>query len=412
MRAVTTIIISFLASTTAFSQDFVAQSALPPVPRDGFYKIPLSPDLSSCVNTSLSNLRIVDANGIQIPFVVKVEKEVAGATEFVPYDVEESEILKDSCTILILKNNSDTIINNINLVIRNAAVSKEAALYGSDDRKSWYALKDKFMLRAIGNAGGTAEVRIIDFPASNYTYYKIWINDKHNAPLNILQAGYYKNIAEKIRYEEISPGKVTQENDLKTKKSYLRISLDTVQLIDRISWNISGMPFYQRTASLYTVRKRQDKRGTEKTYSDYIGRFEINSRHESIQYLPDTKTDNLVLEISNGDNPPLKIEDIRLYQVKRYVVAWLNKSKSYALRFGGEEMAAADYDLELFKDSIPVALAVVEPGKVHLIKPATAKEENTIFTSRLFIWIALVVVMVALGIMSVRMIRETKAVEE
>lgn len=412
MRIVTTVIMSFLLSSPALSQHFIAQSVLPRVPRDGFYKIPLSPSLSSCVNTSLSNLRIVDADDAQIPFVVKVEKEVTGTTEFVPYDIEEKAILEDSCTILVLKKNSATTINNINIVIRNAAVLKEAALYGSDDRKAWYALKDKFMLRTVRSGPGTAEVRIIDFPASDYTFYKLWINDEHNAPLNILQAGYYNDVVQEIKYEEVPVRRVTQENDAEQKKSYVTISLDTLQIIDRISWNVSGIPFYQRAASLYTVRKAMDKRGVSTTYSDYITAFQINSRHESMQELPATKADNLVLEISNGDNPPLKIADVKLYQTNRYLVAWLKKNGSYALRFGSERMPAPAYDLELFRDSIPAALSVVTPGEVHLIRPAALPEQTTVFTTKLFIWIALAVVLVALGIMSVKMIRETKSLQE
>ena len=101
-----------------------------------------------------------------------------------------------------------------------------------------------------------------------------------------------------------------------------------------------------------------------------------------------------------------------MYQTNRYLVAWLKRNGSYALRFGSERMPAPAYDLELFRDSIPVALSVVTPGEVHLIRPAALPEQPTVFTTKLFIWIALAVVLVALGIMSVKMIRETKSLQE
>jgi len=404
-----TIIVLFISlqTLTAWSQEFAAQSALPHVNRDGFYKVMLPPEVSSYTNTSFSNLRIVDAGGIQVPFVIGEDKEVGAVTEFIPYAIEERVILTDSCTILVLKNNSKNSINNINLVIRNAAILKEAVLYGSDDKKTWYALKDKFTLGNIQNEQGTAEIKIIDFPASDYTYYKLWINDKQSAPLNVVQAGYYSNIARELKYEEVAIRQVSQEIDQKGKRSYISISIDTLRTVDRIGWKVSGAPFYQRTASLYTVRETTDQKGRSGPYRDYVATFQINSRHENIRYLPATRTDNLLLEIVNGDNPPLIIEEVKLFQISRSVVTWLKKDNSYVLKFADGEIAAPVYDLELFKDIIPATLAVITPGEVSLIKPTVRSAQTTVFTTKLFIWVAIAVVIIALGIMSVKMIRET-----
>ena len=404
-----TIIVLFISlqTLTAWSQEFAAQSALPHVNRDGFYKVMLPPEVSSYTNTSFSNLRIVDAGGIQVPFVIGEDKEVGAVTEFIPYAIEERVILTDSCTILVLKNNSKNSINNINLVIRNAAILKEAVLYGSDDKKTWYALKDKFTLGNIQNEQGTAEIKIIDFPASDYTYYKLWINDKESAPLNVVQVGYYRNIARELKYEEVAIRRVSQENDQKEKKSYISISMDALHTVDRIDWRVSGAPFYQRAASLYTMRETTDQKGRSRPYRDYIATFQINSRHENIRYLPATRTDNLLLEVANDDNPPLTIEEVKLYQISRYVVTWLRKDESYMLKFANGEIAAPVYDLELFKDIIPATLSVITPGEVSVIEPAARSAQTTVFSTKLYIWVAIAIVIIVLGIMSVKMIRET-----
>ncbi len=390
-------------------QEFVAESALPTVEKDAFYRIALPPGVTSYSNVSFSNLRIVNENGVQIPFLLREDRTIPASTEFVPYVIEEQAIIPDSCTVLVLRNDSNVAINNISLLIRNAAVSKEAALYGSDDKKTWYALKDKFALGYIDNDIGTAEVKIIDFPTSEYTYYKIWINDATGGPLNIVQAGFYKDTRQAFRYEPVPVKAVAQEDDSGHKKSYIRITLDTMHLIDRIDWEASGAPLYQRTASLYAVRPASGERRRRKHRRDFIANFQINSRHEKTQRFPTTKTDNLLLEVINGDNPPLVISDLRIHQVSRYLVAWLKKGDSYTLKFGGEEMPTPVYDLRLFQDSIPQDVKEIQPGEVQAIGSPTGSEQATIFTTRLFVWIAILVVIIVLGVMSVRMLRQTKS---
>lgn len=409
----TIFIVSIVVQTlTGWTQHFAAESDLPKVDRDGFYKIAVAPTVSSYMNSTFSNARIVGADGKEVPFVIETEKGVAAATTFLPYFIEEKSILPDSCTILVLKNNQGTSINNIHLVIKNAAVSKEAALYGSDDKIAWYALKDRFRLGYIESTEGTAEIKIIDFPASDYVYYKLWINDDERAPLNILRAGYYKNTTEEIKYQEVPIQSVTQKNVDKEKTSYVRISLDTLMTFGRISWEVEGLPFYQRTASLYTTREVTDRKGRKKEYRDHITSFQMNSRHEGIQYFSPTRSDDLLLEVANGDNPPLNIKNIKLYQEVRYLVAWLEKNNSYTLKFGDENMPVPIYDLAFFKDSIPSNLSVIEPAKVRPIVQALATNQTTFFTTKMFVWVAIAVVIVALGIMSVRMIRETNAARE
>lgn len=412
MKIKITLLIVLLSNSAARAQEFIAQGALPPVSESGFYKILLPPEVSSCINTSFSNLRITDASGFQVPFVTGEETEVVAATEFIPYAIEEKTILADSCTILVLKNSANISINHIHLVIRNAAVLKEAALFGSDDKHTWYALREWFSLGYIENAQGNAGVKTIDLPASDYAYYKIWINDKLSAPLNIINAGYYKNIPQAVRYQELPVERIQQEDNLKQGKSYVAITLDTLNVVDKISWNISGAPFYQRRASLYALRRVTDKKGKDKEYREYISGFQINSRHGNIQYVPATRAENLLIEISNGDNPPLVMNEIKIYQVSRYLVAWLKKSESYTMKFGTDDMQTPDYDLESFRDSIPGALPAITPAAPISLLPGERTPRATVFTTRLFIWVAIVVVILVLGIMSFKMIRETKSMQE
>lgn len=409
MKRLVVIALSFIV-LSAKGQEYRAEALLPAVDHDGFHRIMLTPELMPYVNNNFSNIRILDKNGVQVPYLMEKDRETASSTEFIPYTIEEKTILPDSCTILVLKNDDGITINNINLVIRNAAIYKEAELYGSDDGESWYALRDRFSIGLANSTEATSEIKIIDFPASDYKWYKLRINDKGSAPLNILQAGYYMHIPQAIRYEEVPVRYMEQDNDLEKKKSTVWIWPDTMRVIDRISWTISGTPYYQRQARLYTNMQARDHKGDFVTRRIILAEFQVNSRHEAVLYLPEIKLDNLILEIENGDNPPLKVDEIKFYQVNRYLVAWLEQGETYKIAFGEDDMPVPNYDLANFRDSIPALLTSVQPGAVQPILSAE-EESTTIFTTKLFIWVAIAVVIVVLGLMSIRMMREAKGSE-
>lgn len=181
------LIISALAlcGNFAFAQSYVAESALESVSRDGFYRIDLSPGLMPNVNAALSNVRIVGEKEQEVPYVLKQDVPARYTSRFKNYTIVEHERVRNCCTTLILENKEGASINNVNLFIRNADVSKEMVLTGSDDRETWYALKDRSRITAESDGRHTAAMRIVNFPLSNYRYYKISISDSNAAPLNI-----------------------------------------------------------------------------------------------------------------------------------------------------------------------------------------------------------------------------------
>jgi hypothetical protein len=280
---------------------------------------------------------------------------------------------------------------------------------GSDDKKKWYALKERFFLSNINSAIHTTELKIVDFPLSNYRYYRIWINDKKSDPLDIVSAGYYTNTTSAPEYFRIGNGKVSQADSISRKQSYVRIDLDTVRMIDKVIWKVTGAPFYLRQASLYTERERTNKKDKNEKYLDFIASAQLNSADKNELFLPLVSVSNLVLVVENDDNPPVKIEQAELYQLKRYLTAWLKKGNDNVLKFGDGSLAVPVYDLGFFKDSIPQNIVSLQPGKIIEKEKFTEAESTTIFTTKSIIWVAIGGIVVLLGFMSIRLVRETSA---
>jgi hypothetical protein len=402
-----------LISLAAFSQQFKASSPLPVVEKDGFYRILLTPEISCYANQEFSNIRIMDEAGREVPYLFASQPSNRVVQYFREYKIEQKLQLEDSCTVLIIKNPSSKPIQNISLRIKNAEVTKDMVLYGSDDRTHWYALKEKFQLSNISSAVSTSELKIVDFPLSNYRYYKIWISDKESGPLNIINAGYYDYKTEAVKYFPVEVHDIAHADSAKKKQTFVRLNFDTLRVIDNIEWKVSGAPFYRRRGTLYTEKETVDKKGKKTRSREYLTDIELHSEYENAFELPGKKIDNILLILDNEDNPPLSFDTVICSQLNRHVTAWLMAGKSYSLKFGEESLQSASYDIEYFQKNIPAEPPLLAAGAISLKDTAIQSSESyTFFTSKSFIWGAIIAIIVLLGFMSLKLIRETGEAEK
>jgi hypothetical protein len=385
------------------AQSFVSERELGAVALDGFYRIDLTPDIMPDLNRGLSNARIVDAAGKEVPYVLRQEQPSSYSQVFRPYRIVQYDKVKNCCTSIILENPDNKPINNVHLSIRNADVSKAMILTGSDDKQNWYALKSKTTLSAAGDGRNTSTIRLLDFPMSNYAYYKIDIDDSTSAPLSITAAGYFEVSTSEGKYGAV-PFQWTKSDSASSKRTFVRIQFGRTQVVDRITLALKGAPYFLRKGSLLREVKPSGRRA--KPYLERVASFTVSSRQPAVIDLHAEREDAFVVEIENEDNPVLEVQSIQVDQLNRYLVAWLTKGQTYALKFGAPVLQAPRYDLVNFSDSIPADLVCIQAGPSKAIEPARASESPTLFTSRTIIWVAIVAVIGVLGTMAIRMTKE------
>lgn len=402
------VIAALVISAALHGQDFKGEASIPRVEADGFYRIDLSPELSAHTNITFSNIRVQDQQKKEVPYLYQQEALRYYTEVFKAYEIVEKKLEKNCCTVLTLRNPDNRPINNISLSIKNAEVTKRATLLGSDDKENWFALKQDFAFYAINNQSKTSEIKIVDFPLSNYTFYQLLIEDSTTAPLNILGAGYYEQQSEEGKYAKLENLRIVISDSVKQKETYVQVMIDTAaHVVDRIAVSMSGQPYFLRRATLYSKQVRKNKHGETESFYEHVSHFEISSKQVSFIDLPELKTKELMLRIENDDNPGLVVGSIEVFQRKRYLIAFLKKENEYTLKIGEEDLAAPRYDLTFFKDSIPNQTPVLALGAVTLFEGSETAKSTTLFTNQLVIWLAIIGVVLLLGFMSVKLIRET-----
>jgi hypothetical protein len=150
------------------------------------------------------------------------------------------------------------------------------------------------------------------------------------------------------------------------------------------------------------------KRKKTETYYAPLASFDISSTDFNSILLSTVKANDLLLVIENEDNPPLTLQKINAYQLNRQLVAWLEKEKSYTLFMGNEKASAPVYDLAYFENKIPAQTPLLNVTLIESSQSTSQSFELSWFTQKRIIWIALTGVIILLGVMTMRLVKDMK----
>jgi hypothetical protein len=407
MKKLFALIICFVIAGSTNAQNFKWQAKVDSVPAKGFYNILMPPSVNGHLDNSFNDIRLFDEKNAEVPYLLRWEAPIQYTQLFKEYKIISKQIIKGCCTNITLENPEKTKINNIRLIVKNADVQKKMKLSGSDDQQNWYVVKDKIFFQGVNNNSETFEIKLVDFPLSNYAYYKIEIDDSASAPVNITQAGYYDNYTENGKYVEVSAAKIIQGDSIKQKKTYVKITFDSPQYIDKLELEIEGPVYYLRKGTISEFKKDSIKKRESRSYYSAIQDMELSSNNPKVIYFSNYKAREFYLLIENEDNPPLKIKSAKAYQLNHYLTAYLEKEKHYILKFGDDKVIAPAYDLNYFQDSIPKNVPVLLTGSVMgLTEEQQAAVPSSWFSNKAVLWIAIGIVVILLAVLSLKMIKE------
>jgi hypothetical protein len=380
---------------SAFGQStFKYQSDIEGVPKSGFYKIHLQPGLIAKGNTDLSDLRIVNAKNAFVPFV-RLQSLPSKTENLLVFPVVNS-ITKDSVTTIVIENKNRLLLQSLWINVKNTAVYRKADLLGSDDQQSWFAIQEDISLSQSTQSDQESFLQSLSFPASNYRFFKININNGKKEPLKVLQAGVFVNKRSAIEYAAL-PLPVFHKSDSSNNISYIGVDFKERFLISKLNIVVSSPKFYKRQVLIY---KWEDNK------KQLIGEATLESGSKQ-ELSIGSKTNRLELQIQNGDNPPLQINKVEAFEVKEYIYAYLEAGDKYRLLLGDKNATMPAYDLQYFTDSLKnVSLLQHEMLAINALYKKAVKVEKTNYTP--FVWIAIIAVLALLSFLCWKMMTEMK----
>jgi hypothetical protein len=208
------------------------------------------------------------------------------------------------------------------------------------------------------------------------------------------------------------PDPSIRRTDSGNKHSYYRLQYDDSYRIDRLSLMISDPILYKREVHIMAYRDS----------SDLVPVTSISiDPHDTAFRLPSVKARNLIIDIDNGDNPPLNITRVSSAQSGIYILTYLEyySRVGFQLQTGQGEYGPPNYDLHYFTDSLtrhpldvglqPLQIDTLHRARRDTVAKATAPTvhiQNPISAARktgLLLWSILTVILLLLTYVSVKL---------
>lgn len=402
------LIVATFVSMPVLAQPFKMHTMLDSVQSSGFYEVAITPELSAYAQPDLRDVRIKDNSGAYNSYFVRRTMSAGPAK----LHNKELTIVSNShvgkFTILIVKRVKDAYnypAKQIVLRLRNNAVQCTASLSGSNDPDNWYAIADKVTLYSSHDDSQPTYTQTIAMPPSEYAYFKIKIDNGNKDPLAIIGA----SIIESPLVDTPAPTTYIQNPTPEIAQrdsggySYITVINKLPYRMSALDVHITGTQYYKRNGTIYIKHHNHDTDYLKSSVTD----VEISSNGNRY-YLPsDAQAQRLVLKIYNGDNPALKVDSVATFQTPISVVTWLDPNKRYELLAGNDTLAAPNYDISLFTDSIRHSLPVVGHGGIVVAQPSNNQQLTKGPTSnKWWLWPTIISIMCALGYFTYILLKE------
>lgn len=401
--AVLMLLAGCLSVLPSSAQTFSWRASVSPVNESGFYALPISAQLGAISGLGLNDVRIIDSiTGKQVPYVVRRAGTKAIDRIFTDFPIIANST-DSQYTVIDVLNPTTVGVSNLWIVLRNTAVERFAAVSGSDDGKNWYIIDDYVLFHRsyVSTAGSYSQS--IDFPQTTYRYYRLKINNEKTDRLNVEKVGRYSNISRAAQLEYITnPTAELLQKDSINGRTYVSIALDAPYVVNRLELSVNGPRFFKRSVNVYVSNTVKD---TEQNFYQ-VANYQI-SQPNTVLNIPESKVGSLMLEITNNDDPPLKVTNVTSYSTSRQLVAWLEKGNAYNLYVGNDSLQSPVYDLSQFTDSIPVLLPIATIHTPIKILQSAPPIKNT--SSTIWIWITVVVISLLMAILTYRLMKDVKA---
>ncbi len=331
------------------------------VPEERFVALPLSPhNLDLCDKPDLSDLRLADARGLEVPYAVVFETERRSETEQTGAELNR-EYPDPFTSRLTVDFGAAVTKNGITVATSGNSFRRRLRVEGSDDQLAWATLLPEGWLMAAGEAP-EKRFESVAIGANTYRYIRVTVGrmpEENEAPRilkvscrhEVLQRASETEVAGKLLSYRTDQGISTADIDFGTRNlpvQHLRVLLgrDPARIFEK-NCEVFGRNSMQHTER---VRFESDEYGKERTVEtrwEHVGTASVyrNTQGKESLDLPFPASFRYVrVRIMNGDSPPLEVMGVTGYSVPAYLVFEPAGQSRFILYAGKPDAAAPRYD--------------------------------------------------------------------
>lgn len=380
------LLLALLSINFALAQHNIS-GKLAEVKQDGLHEICLPNTIRSFSNSDLSDFRILDSKGAEVPYFKRKKEDVISTSAYIDFEIISRNITKDTSSTIIFKNSFKTL-NEFVIYIANFSGSKSFKLSGSYNQEDWFGILNNGTLTNLESVNDISVSKTVVFPKCDYSFIKITCNDQNSLPIQILKIGSILNDSTYKKLQTVTPLAQTIIELTEVKTTQIHIRFKNKEILNQVQFKVVSPEFYIRNGVIFTKSNRIVKQKTE-TYNKIWARFKLNSHNETIFNFPEIFEDDIYIEIENKDNQKLVFSDILFYQKPLYIITSLKKNENYTIKTGLKNSKVPEYDLSFFNNAISKNLPNIEI--IDIVKQDQKKltEFTSIWQKPWFMWVCI-----------------------
>jgi len=394
----TAAVVVVVAQTQLLSWPFFVEATTSGNP--GIYQFTVPLQVMGQSRDDLGDLRLFDAENHEIPYAIRVRKEVNEQKEF---DVQVfNKVTAGSsteATIDLGENPSEH--NEVQIETAGSDFRRRVTVEGSDSVGAWKTLRSDAVVFAFQSDGKSVESNRVIYPASRYRYLHVRVSadelSDHRAP-DITSVKASMTLHEKGELTTWGlnvPSYQLLRNQGAYASSWI-IDLGARVPCDRLTLSIAEPSFYRP----FLVETFDDPQNPQLLASGNLSRRTGEANNSQVIIFDhEEHVRQLRLQITDYSNPTLSIEAITASAPARELVFELKRPQGVPLRlyFGNSKMPEPHYDFEKELSrlkNVPVQSSVGNTNRNPLYTP-----EPLPFTERVswLIYLVLAASSVALG---------------
>jgi hypothetical protein len=369
------------------------------------------PDMYAHAQPRLADLRVIDDQGAQIPYVMFQQLGTSNSASL-PITLREDSFTPGSFTQLVLDAGPRAPFHNAVRIQTGASNFIEwVQVEASDDGHLWRTVQERApIFRFLKDAHEGTQV--VHYSENNAQYLRVRILDGENRFLVTGAEVLHEMVepAERVPMETATAADAKQPAGSNVWSAELGAA---TMLVSEVRFDVSAPPEFIRSVQISASANGKDwwsLRNAE------IYRYrQADAQQEQLAVTVSNgsaESRYLRVEIVNGNDAPLVEAAPKLYITPQHIVFEQQPGRSYRLIYGQERTEAAQYDLGRRENAAQIAAAVSGQLGPEEINSGWVDPRPWTETHDIFLWLVLLVAVALLGYAAVRSLQKSAAMPE
>ena len=310
-----------------------------------FVEVVFDNEIFSSAKSDLSDVRIIDSTGAEVPYVLTTEAPQASREAFSSKIFNKGSKPEELTSFIVDLGEAGVLNNQLRIVTDSKNFRREVSIEASADQVNWLKLDSNKYIYDY-TVEFKAQDTTIRYPENAKRYLRVTIFDKGKAPLNILRAEVAKEKIIQVKQITYDAKIIKKTENAEKRASVVTLDLGAVGLpTNNLSLETNSTNF-NRQIGLDGSNDKQNWFTISSgdvifSYStpQFIGnKLSLNYSERNFRYLR--------LVIFNKDDKPINITGAKVTGFLRKLVFEFNPGSSYSLFYGNPNSRFPEYDLK------------------------------------------------------------------